>query len=142
MAKCPSCGSSVAWNAKACTKCDAAFGEGGWRPLADSPEEEGALNMQYPNAIPQSDTSAGDLFVGMAKAIAMLPIIPALLALFIAVSCGLFGVAFGFSCAGGSMGDGTWTTAIQTYGVLGWLLSLPAAGMLALVGLFLRSRRD
>ena len=63
------------------------------------------------------------------KYVALSPIVPICVGLIVEVSCKLFGFGFGVSCGGYSSAR----EALAYFGILGWLISLPVAGMLKLV---------
>lgn len=52
MAKCPSCGLRIEWDASECPKCSAVFAaNAAWYPKPESPEEESRIKARFPHLV-------------------------------------------------------------------------------------------
>jgi|GEM_PF-5906522 len=99
-----------------------------------------ALSMHTPSSAPQNeevDQTTFDLTEHetdrnttpkLILYVAFSPIVPLCIAVITQLSCHFLGFGFGLSCHGGGYGD-----VFAYYGFLGWLISLPIAGMMKLV---------
>jgi len=79
-------------------------------------------------------------FYKFAMGIGLLPSLPLALSILVSSTCSMFSFGLGFGCTHPGYGHTYWPEIFAITGILGWFLSLPAWGLLALAGKLLGVR--
>lgn len=114
--------------------------------IVRTPNAPGVASLRSSDWVKEGGTSepeaipTGSGYYKFAMTIGLLPLLPLSLLILVSTTCYAFGVGLGFACKHPGYGHTFWLEIFSYYGILGWLLSLPAWALLAFAGWLLRVR--